>query len=90
MQLAKTAKYVDTTVDPHSAVAICRTHGLLGQDTAVVVDFAPRNIEPLLALAAIAAETGRRLLVHPRDTYLLMAITLAYPGREPCERKPAY
>lgn len=46
----------------------------------VVADFAPRNIERLQAFVRIAAATGRRLLLQPKDAYLLRAIELADPG----------
>lgn len=49
----------------------------------VVSDFAPRNIERLLAFAAIADQTHRTLLVQPRDAYLLRAIHLAAPAEIP-------
>jgi len=45
-----------------------------------IVDFAPRNIERLLAFVEIAGQTGRRLLVQPRDAYLLRAMHLADPA----------
>ena len=46
----------------------------------VVADFAPRNVERLMAFARIAASTGRRLLLQPKDAYLLRAIQLADPS----------
>jgi ribonuclease J len=46
----------------------------------VVADFAPRNIERLEIFARIAEETGRRLLVQPKDAYLLRAVHLTDPG----------
>ncbi len=45
-----------------------------------VADFAPRNIERLLSFLEIAGKTGRRLLVQPKDAYLLRAMHLADPG----------
>lgn len=47
----------------------------------VVGDFAPRNTERFEIFARIAAETSRRLLVQPKDAYLLRAIHLADPNR---------
>jgi ribonuclease J len=44
-----------------------------------VADFAPRNVERLLTFLTIAGETGRRLLVQPKDAYLLRAMHLADP-----------
>jgi ribonuclease J len=49
------------------------------QGKLVVADFAPRNVERLVVFASVAAQTGRRLLVQPRDAYLLRAIALADP-----------
>lgn len=46
----------------------------------VVADFAPRNVERLLAFVAIASETRRRLLLQPKDAYLLRAMHLADPS----------
>lgn len=45
----------------------------------VIADFAPRNVERLESFLAIAQATGRRLLVQPRDAYLLRAMHLADP-----------
>jgi len=49
----------------------------------VLADFAPRNIERLLAFADIADQTHRTLLIQPRDAYLLRAIHLAAPAAIP-------
>ena len=49
----------------------------------VIADFAPRNIERLLAFADIADQTHRTLLIQPRDAYLLRAIHLAAPEEIP-------
>ncbi|MCJ7831334.1 MAG: hypothetical protein MUP86_02265 [Dehalococcoidia bacterium] len=49
-------------------------------DTLVVADFAPRNVERLLSFLQIAAETKRRLLIQPKDAYLLRAMHLADPS----------
>ncbi|MEW6569328.1 MAG: MBL fold metallo-hydrolase RNA specificity domain-containing protein [Chloroflexota bacterium] len=46
----------------------------------VVADFAPRNIERLQSFHCIAQETGRRLLVQPKDAYLMRAMHLADPA----------
>ena len=43
----------------------------------VIADFAPRNVERLLTFVRIASDTGRRLLVQPKDAYLLRAMHLA-------------
>ncbi len=49
----------------------------------VVADFAPRNVERLQTFHRIAQETGRRLLIQPRDAYLLRAMHLADPQAVP-------
>jgi ribonuclease J len=49
----------------------------------VVADFGPRNIERLNTFGEIARLTGRRLLVQPKDAYLLAAIRLTAPGAVP-------
>jgi len=49
----------------------------------VIADFAPRNVERLLTFLDIARETGRRLLIQPKDAYLLMAMHLADPNLVP-------
>ncbi len=49
----------------------------------VVADFAPRNIERLETFLQIARESGRSLLVQPRDAYLLEAVHLADPAAFP-------
>lgn len=43
----------------------------------VVADFAPRNVKRLITFLSIASQTGRRLLVQPKDAYLLRAMHLA-------------
>jgi ribonuclease J len=55
--------------------AVRRSQGRL-----VVADFAPRNVERLLTFLRIAGETSRRLLVQPKDAYLLRAMHLADPS----------
>lgn len=42
----------------------------------VVADFGPRNIERLLTFLNIARETNRKLVVTPKDVYLLHAMRL--------------
>ncbi|MFZ5768633.1 MAG: MBL fold metallo-hydrolase [Bacillota bacterium] len=49
----------------------------------VVADFGPRNVERLNTFGEIARLTGRRLLVQPKDAYLLAAIRLTAPGAVP-------
>jgi len=42
----------------------------------IIADFAPRDIERLLTFRQVAQEIGRRLVVLPRDAYLLEATAL--------------
>lgn len=51
----------------------------------VVADFAPRNIERLFTFLTIAEETNRKLILQPRDVYLLRAMQLAEPALIPEE-----
>lgn len=46
----------------------------------VVADFGPRNIDRLLIFLKIAGETGRRLIITPKDAYLLYAMRTADPS----------
>ncbi|MEW6572372.1 MAG: exonuclease [Bacillota bacterium] len=48
-----------------------------GADGLVVADFGPRNVERLLSFLEIAAETGRRLALTPKDAYLLEGLCAA-------------
>jgi ribonuclease J len=45
----------------------------------VAVDFAPRNLERLLACLEVAEEVGRRLVVTVKDAYLLYGLAEAEP-----------
>ena len=67
-------KTTEAEVEDHCLQAVRAAAGQL-----VVADFAPRNVERLLAFSRIAADTGRRLLLQPKDAYLLRAIQLADP-----------
>ena len=49
----------------------------------VIADFGPRNIERLLTMEGVARETARRLVVLPKDSYLLEAMALACPQDVP-------
>lgn len=46
----------------------------------VVADFGPRHVERLQTFLQVAQETGRRLVVLPKDGYLLDALTAADPA----------
>ena len=46
----------------------------------VIADFGPRNIERLVSFLEIAKETGRKLILLPKDAYLLEKMALAEPG----------
>lgn len=54
--------------------AVSGTRGL------VVADFGPRNVERLISFRGIAAETGRKLAILPKDAYLLEAMRAADTG----------
>lgn len=47
----------------------------------VIADFGPRNVERLESFANVAEQTGRTLLILPKDAYLLQAIAIADPDR---------
>ncbi len=49
----------------------------------VIADFAPRNVERLMTFLDIARETGRCLVIQPKDAYLLSAMRLAAPESVP-------
>jgi ribonuclease J len=46
----------------------------------VLADFAPRNVERLLVFLDVARRTNRRLVVFPKDAYLLYAMHQADPS----------
>ncbi|MDP2952292.1 MAG: MBL fold metallo-hydrolase RNA specificity domain-containing protein, partial [Chloroflexota bacterium] len=60
-------------VEAHCLQAVKESRGL------VVADFGPRNIERLLVFLRIAQETGRRLVLLPKDIWLLEAMRCASP-----------
>jgi ribonuclease J len=68
-------KTTEAEVEEHCLQAVRAAAGEL-----IVADFAPRNVERLLVFARIAAETRRRVLLQPKDAYLLRAIQLADPN----------
>ena len=45
----------------------------------VVADFGPRNLERLLTFREIASQCGRKLVVLPKDAYLLESLHLVMP-----------
>jgi ribonuclease J len=49
----------------------------------IVADFGARNVERLQTFLRLAAETGRKLAVQPKDIYLLESISLADPQAFP-------
>jgi len=49
----------------------------------VIADFAPRNVERLITFLDIARQADRRLLIQPKDAYLLAAMRLAEPASVP-------
>lgn len=71
-RITHTAVTSEAAVLGNCLAAVRRAAGRL-----VIADFAPRNVERLLTFVRIASETGRRLLVQPKDAYLLRAMRLA-------------
>jgi len=55
----------------------------------VVADFGPRQVERLQTFLQVAQEVGRRLVVLPKDGYLLEALAAADPTFEGVLRDPA-
>ena len=53
------------------------------EGTLVVADFAPRNVERLITFLDVARQANRRLLIQPKDAYLLAAMRLAEPASVP-------
>ena len=53
----------------------------------VIADFGPRNIERLVSFLEIAKETGRKLILLPKDAYLLEKMSLAGSGIPPLDDK---
>ena len=53
----------------------------------VVADFGARNVERLVSFLEIARETGRKLVLLPKDAYLLQAMRLVDPGIPDIEDK---
>jgi len=51
-----------------------------GKGKLIIADFAPRNVERLEVFLEIARSEQRRLLLQPRDAYLLRAMHLANPA----------
>ena len=48
-------------------------------DRLVIADFGPRNVERLLTFLEIARITGRKLLILPKDAYLLHSLNSLSP-----------
>jgi len=61
----------------------CRDAVRKAEGKLVIADFAPRNVERLLTFLAIARQTNRRLLIQPKDAYLLTAMHRADPTSVP-------
>ena len=61
----------------------CRDAVRKAEGKLVIADFAPRNVERLLTFLAIARQTNRRLLIQPKDAYLLTAMHRADPASVP-------
>jgi ribonuclease J len=70
-------KVTEEEVRDNALREVQRSEGL------VVADFGPRNVERLLTFLEVARQTGRKLLILPKDAYLLEAMHLASPDRVP-------
>jgi ribonuclease J len=67
------ASYTETDVGERALTHVRAESGL------VVADFGPRNVERLICFLEIAEQTQRRLVILPKDAYLLDAMRLASP-----------
>ena len=65
--------YTEEDVEERAFQEIRQTSSL------VIADFGPRNVERLQTFARIGRETGRGLVILPRDVYLLKAAHFADP-----------
>ena len=65
--------YTEREVRDRALDEVAGTKGL------VIADFGPRNVERLASFLEIARETGRKLLLLPKDVYLLEKMALASP-----------
>lgn len=63
--------HTESTVRDASLEVVKRAKGL------VVADFGPRNVERLISFLDIARQTGRELVILPKDAYLLDAMRTA-------------
>lgn len=68
--IASPSSVLESQVYENALKAVKEARGL------VVADFGPRNVERLVVFHRIAAETGRKLVIAPRDAYLLKAMRL--------------
>lgn len=50
-----------------------------GSKGLVIADFSPRDVDRLLTFLQIARDTGRKLVILPRDAYLLRTMRLLEP-----------
>jgi len=57
----------------------CHNAAMTAGGKLIIADFAPRNVERLEIFLEIARRTDRRLLLQPRDAYLVRAMHLADP-----------
>lgn len=74
--------YTEQQVRDRAFDEVKNTEGL------VIADFGPRNVERLASFLDIAKETGRKLLLLPKDAYLLEKMSLA-GGDVPSLNDPA-
>ena len=52
---------------------------IASSDSLVIADFSPRDVDRLLTFLQIAKDTGRKLVILPKDAYLLKTMRLLEP-----------
>jgi len=67
--------------------ALALTRGAAGR--LVIADFAPRNLERFRTFREVARQTGRGLVIQPRDAYLLEALARVSPDFQALWEDPA-
>jgi ribonuclease J len=64
---------------PESDVYENACHAVKSARGLVIADFSPRDVDRLLTFLQIARDTGRRLVIFPKDAYLLKTVRLLEP-----------
>ena len=73
-----------TNVNREANVAECEVYenglkAIASANGLVIADFSPRDVDRLLTFLQIAQDTGRKLAILPKDTYLLKTMRLLEP-----------